>query len=168
MPRLLLALMSPAPGSWRRGGSAKAAKRNSASFLQQLPHFGFAEAVDGPSDLEDLDEDDGEDEAPPSPYPRKGYRDEYKPSDFTVDSVELLLKLDWKETKVSQCPTDGPGHMHVKYDCSLALSHLFTSFFRLFSYSMSAARLRVLRVPRARAYLLSVLELYGHCRSSLG
>ncbi|KAL8437427.1 hypothetical protein ACSSS7_001022 [Eimeria intestinalis] len=94
-PLLLPALLrAPPPLLLRRPWKCASSGAPKGAF-SQLPHVAAAEAV-----AELLDVDDSDDEAPPGGSHQKVFQDDFKPSDFAVESVRLLLKLTPLDTKV--------------------------------------------------------------------
>ncbi|OEH76039.1 aminopeptidase 1 [Cyclospora cayetanensis] len=108
---LLLELLSSSPPRWRRESPTTdaAAVDRAAELLQwQLPHLDFAEAS-APQILLDQKEKEGEEERNGLPlrehhedhiYASKVFRESYSPPSFLVDSVKLVVKLDFFDTKV--------------------------------------------------------------------
>ncbi|KAL8441195.1 hypothetical protein Emag_007386 [Eimeria magna] len=100
-PLLLRALLLPSPSLLKRPWKCAAASVGGPSLgapqeaFSQLPHVVNAEALEVLSEV-----DDSGDEAPLAGSPQKVFRDDYKPSDFAVDSVRLLVKLAPSDTKV--------------------------------------------------------------------
>ncbi|XP_026191238.1 puromycin-sensitive aminopeptidase [Cyclospora cayetanensis] len=96
---------------WRRESPTTdaAAVDRAAELLQwQLPHLDFAEAS-APQILLDQKEKEGEEERNGLPlrehhedhiYASKVFRESYSPPSFLVDSVKLVVKLDFFDTKV--------------------------------------------------------------------
>ncbi|KAL8446564.1 hypothetical protein Emed_005018 [Eimeria media] len=87
-PLMLSSLLSSSSHSWRRlEGLEPREKATSSSLFDQLPHVAPALA--------------SEDEAVIQKKPAKVYRDQYKPVDFTVESIDLKFELDEVNTKVT-------------------------------------------------------------------
>ncbi|KAL8437405.1 hypothetical protein ACSSS7_001000 [Eimeria intestinalis] len=94
-PLLLPSLLSPASHSWRRAHVSHAAdEAASPAFFEQIPHVASAFARRAASSKHQK-------VAASDNKPVRVYRDQYKPLDFVVESVDLIIDLDEENTKVT-------------------------------------------------------------------
>ncbi|KAL8454321.1 hypothetical protein Emag_001480 [Eimeria magna] len=94
-PLVLPSLLSPASHSWRRAHVLHATDKGaSPAFFQQLPHVAPAFAKHAAFSEQGTNSANKE-------KPVKVYRHQYKPLDFVVESVDLIIELDEENTKVT-------------------------------------------------------------------
>ncbi|KAL8446563.1 hypothetical protein Emed_005017 [Eimeria media] len=95
-PLLLPSLLSPPSHSWRRAPNVSHATGEAASptIFEQLPHVASAFAKHAAFSEEGMSSASSE-------KPVKIYRDQYKPLDFVVESIDLIIELDEENTKVT-------------------------------------------------------------------
>ena len=98
---MLSTLFAPHIRSWRHTPACKGAnKAISPTWFQQLPHISGAAAASASNPAEENDVEGSD--AADTLQSRTIFRKDYRPSDFTVDWIELTLQLDEEATTVGR------------------------------------------------------------------